>query len=118
MGGRSGVTGLSSIDHANGQAEFAVGIAESVMRGRGFGTDAARLMLDLGFRDLRLHRIYLDVFAFNTRAIRMYERLGFVHEATLREAEKQHGRRVDVLLMSILREEWERQVTGTQVHSQ
>lgn len=102
-----GVTGLSAIDRVNGQAEFAIGLAKSVMRDRGYGTEAARLVLDFGFHDLRLHRVYLDVFAFNTPAIRLYERLGFVHEATLREAEQQHGRRVDVLLMSILREEWE-----------
>lgn len=62
------------------------------------------LLRPVGKEDL--HRIYLCVFAENKRAIHAYEKVGFVHEANLREAEWRHGRWQDMLYMSVLRREW------------
>jgi RimJ/RimL family protein N-acetyltransferase len=55
-----------------------------------------------GFRDLNLHRISLQVFATNKRAITTYERAGFRHEGTMRQAAFIDGRFVDVVVMGIL----------------
>ncbi len=104
-----GIVDLDSVDHVNGGAELAIGIADEGLRGQGYGTEAAQALLDLGFGELRLQRIHLDVFDFNHRAVHLYEKLGFRRECTLREAEYQHGRYVDVHVMGILRAEWEPQ---------
>ena len=55
------------------------------------------------------NRIYLYVFETNPRAIRAYEKCGFVHEGKLRQSVYRNGRYIDILLMSILRSEWDAQ---------
>lgn len=70
--------------------------------GRGIGTRATRLALSYGFRELGLNRIELRVWAFNTRAIRAYEKAGFVVEGRRREAVFHDGAFHDELLMSVL----------------
>ena len=70
--------------------------------------EAVRLLLDFAFRDLNLHRVYLHVFDTNAAAIRIYEKVGFVREGVLRQAAHIDGRYVDVMVMSILREEYAR----------
>ena len=75
-------------------------------RDRGFGTEAIRLMLEHAFNTLALHRISLGVFAFNARARRVYEKLGFVEEGVLRETLNWDGEWHDEIIMSILEDEW------------
>jgi RimJ/RimL family protein N-acetyltransferase len=75
-------------------------------RGRGLGTEAARLIVGYGFERLRLHRIDLDVFAFNPRAKRAYEKVGFVVEGVRRDAFRFDGEYTDEILMAILAPEW------------
>jgi len=65
-----------------------------------------RLLLRHGFATLNLHRIYLRVFEDNPRAIRSYEKAGFVHEGRQRQGEYHEGEFHDVLFMSVLRPEW------------
>ncbi len=77
-------------------------------RGRGVGTEALRLLCDYAFLSLGLERVQLDVYAGNQRAIRCYERAGFVREGVRRSARFVNGAFMDVLFMSVLREEWER----------
>ncbi len=67
--------------------------------GRGFGTEATRLILGHGFETLGLHRISLEVYAFNPRARRAYEKAGFVAEGVLRDALLWEGERVDSLVI-------------------
>lgn len=86
---------------------LAVGIGRRDARGKGYGAEAMRLLLDFGFDELNLHRIQLTVFAYNQRAIRLYERLGFKHEGTYREFLQRGGQRHDMLLYGLLRHEWE-----------
>ena len=74
--------------------------------GHGYGSDAVRLMLEYGFGQLNLHRVYLYVFAYNKRAIRAYEKCGLKHEGALREAGYKNGRYFDILVMGILENEW------------
>jgi RimJ/RimL family protein N-acetyltransferase len=70
------------------------------------GTEATRLIVGYGFEMLRLHRISLEVYAFNPRARRAYEKVGFVAEGVLRDALLWDGERVDATVMSILAPEW------------
>lgn len=76
--------------------------------GRGLGTEATRLIVGYGFEKLGLHRIWLEVYAFNPRARRVYEKVGFVAEGVLRDALLWEGERVDATVMSVLAPEWAR----------
>jgi len=101
-----GNCGFNAIDSVNRQAEFGILIGEKDAWGHGYGSEAARLVLDYGFDELGLHRISLGVYAFNDRAIRAYEKVGFVLEGTEREAYFRHGRFHDHHIMSVLASEW------------
>ncbi len=101
-----GTCAFSQLDGENGSALFHITIGEKDAWGRGFGTEATRLMLEHAFERLRLHRIGLSVFAFNERAIRSYRRAGFVIEGRAREAIRRDGRWWDEVEMSILDSDW------------
>ena len=83
-----------------------LGIGPRDFWGRGYGTEAMRLILQYAFTELNLHRVTLDVFEYNPRAIRSYEKAGFRPEGRQRGAILREGKRWDVLYMGILREEW------------
>lgn len=108
LGAREGIggCGLRSIDRLNGNAEVSIFMFRGSW-GRGLGTDAVNVLLDFGFGELRLERIYLHVFDYNARAMRSYEKSGFVREAVLRRSRWHRGVHHDVILMAILRSEWE-----------
>jgi RimJ/RimL family protein N-acetyltransferase len=74
--------------------------------GRGYGTDAMRVIVSYGFREMGLHRIQLGVAPFNPAGIRAYEKAGFVEEGRLRESVLHDGRWYDEVLMSVLDHEW------------
>jgi RimJ/RimL family protein N-acetyltransferase len=74
--------------------------------GRGYGTDAMRVIVGYGFRELGLHRLQLGVASFNTAGIRAYQKAGFVEEGRYRESMLHDGRWYDSVLMSILDHEW------------
>ena len=75
-------------------------------RGRGIGTEATRLIVGHGFEQLGLHRIQLEVYGDNHRALRVYEKAGFVVEGVRREAAWRNGEWVDDVVMAILDREW------------
>lgn len=100
-----GVCQLTAISRSHRTADLQIRLGDAAARGRGYGGEAVRLLLDHAFHDLNLHRVGLQVFATNRAAIRTYERAGFRHEGTLREAAFIGGEYVDVRLMGILREE-------------
>ena len=80
---------------------------------RGLGTEATRLIVGYGFEQLGLHRISLEVYAFNPRARRAYEKAGFRVEGVLRESLRYGDQWIDATVMSILAPEWP-PVTATQ----
>lgn len=104
-----GTCSFMDIDWRSRNAEFGILIGEKSYWNKGFGTEAVKLLVRHGFQTLNLHRIWLRVFATNPRAIKAYEKAGFTHEGTQRQAEYIDGAYVDVLLMSILRPEWREQ---------
>jgi RimJ/RimL family protein N-acetyltransferase len=102
-----GTIGLFHVDTVNGSAGIGISIGEKALWGKGLGTDAMLALLDFGFGQLRLERMWLEVYDFNVRARRSYEKCGFVLEGTERHAIFKRGRFHGVHLMSILRAEWE-----------
>ncbi len=101
-----GTVGLHQISWEDGTAEFGIAIGEKALWGKGYGTDATNAIVDFGFGHLRLERIELDVYAFNERGRRSYEKAGFAHEGTMRGAHFDRGEHHDVHRMAILRDEW------------
>ena len=103
---------LHNVDTRNGSAGLGIAIGAPDDTGQGYGSDAIRAILDFGFGELRLERIWLDVYDYNERARRVYERVGFVHEGTLRHALYRAGAYHDIHRMAILREEWSALANG------
>jgi diamine N-acetyltransferase len=94
------------IDWRNRSSEFGIMIGDTNYWNQGYGTEAVRLLVKHGFNTLNLNRIYLHVFENNSRAIRAYEKAGFVHEGRLRQAGFKDGKYIDILVMSILKDEF------------
>ncbi len=101
-----GTFAFDGIDWRNHSAEFGIMIGDKSYWNRGYGTEAVRLLCQHGFKTLNLNRIFLHVFETNPGAIRAYEKAGFIQEGCERQAEFKHGRFIDVLRMSLLRDEF------------
>jgi len=101
-----GTVFLRGVDKVNGSGMVGIFIGDRRYLGKGYGTDALNALVDFGFGELRLERIELEVFDYNLRAIRSYEKSGFQTDAVLRRARFHRGAHHDVHLMSILRDDW------------
>jgi len=97
-----GWTELKDIDAHHGTAEFAIMIGEPEARGKGYGTEVARLMLEYGFNSLGLLNIHLYYFSFNVAALTAYTRAGFREYGRRREAHRSGQERWDVVFMDCL----------------
>jgi RimJ/RimL family protein N-acetyltransferase len=97
---------LHEVDLRNGTASLGIVIGNPQDTGQGYGTGALRALVGFGFDQLRLERIELDVYDYNEGARRLYERVGFVHEGTLRHGVYRDGAHHDVHRMAILRDDW------------
>jgi RimJ/RimL family protein N-acetyltransferase len=108
-----GTIALFGVDAVNGDAEVGIGIGEREYWGRGYGTDALRVLLRFAFDELNLHRVSLSALGANPRAVRSYEKAGFVREGALRGQNHYGGQRFDEVCMGLLREAWRRQAGVT-----
>jgi RimJ/RimL family protein N-acetyltransferase len=108
-----GFVSLFGINWNHGDTWVGIGLGEREHWGKGYGTDAMRVILRYAFSELNLHRVTLGVFEYNPRAIRSYEKAGFVHEGRIRKHLLKDGKRWDVLQMGMLREDWLAQTKGT-----
>jgi len=90
--------------------EFGIVIGDKEEWGKGYGTEATKLMLEYGFTVLKLHRIQLLVLDFNKRALIMYRKLGFVREGIQREARIVNDKWHDIIMMSMLEKEFQRKL--------
>ncbi len=90
--------------HGVGWLEIGIGPKN---QGKGYGYEALHLLIDFGFKELNLHGLQLSVFEYNTPAIALYEKLGFVHEGSAREMLHRDGQRFDMRRYGLLRHEWE-----------
>lgn len=97
---------LFDIDRVNRTAMLGIVIGEKECWNQGYGEDATRLLLDFGFNLLNLNSVMLGVFAFNRRAIRCYQKVGFKEIGRRRQARLVGGKKYDAVLMDILAEEF------------
>jgi RimJ/RimL family protein N-acetyltransferase len=101
-----GGTALHQIDWRNRHAALGITIGDQLNWGKGYGTDATRLMVRYAFATLNLNRVWLQVLEYNERAIRCYEKVGFKKEGLLRQEHFREGRYWDTHLMAMLRQDW------------
>lgn len=97
---------LFGVDPVNRSAKFGIAIGEKAFWNQGYGFEATRLLLDYGFNLLNLNSIMLGVFAFNTAAIRCYQKAGFKEIGRRRQARIIGSRKFDAIFMDILAEEF------------
>jgi [ribosomal protein S5]-alanine N-acetyltransferase len=100
-----GTCSLMDIHPVNGTATVGMGIGETEFWGKGYGTEATKLLVEYGMFFLNLHNIKLEVFGFNPRAIRAYEKAGFSLVGRRRTARVLGGERYDEVIMDITRDE-------------
>jgi RimJ/RimL family protein N-acetyltransferase len=97
---------LYDLDADNRSCVFRIALIGSRVFGRGFGTEAIRLILAHAFDTVGVHRVELEVYSFNPRARHVYEQVGFVREGTKRHALHWHGDWIDAEIMAVLAGEW------------
>jgi len=98
---------LNNLDRANRSCGFRILLGSAEFRDRGLGTEASRLALAHAFQRVGLHRVELQVYAFNPRAKHVYDRLGFRYEGTRRQALRWDGQWIDSHVMAMLASEWQ-----------
>lgn len=101
-----GTCGLYDIDNVSRKAELRMKICETAYRGQGLGAESLKQLLDFGFKDANLHKIWLRVMADNEPAIKLYLNGGFQQEGVLRHDMFIKGEYQDLIVMSILKEEY------------
>jgi RimJ/RimL family protein N-acetyltransferase len=97
---------LLNLNKISGSAELQIRLGFFSEMGKGYGSEAVKLLLKYGFEELKLQRIYLHVFSDNIRAFKSYLKNGFKEEGVLRRAAFINGTYKDVKIMSILKEEF------------
>jgi RimJ/RimL family protein N-acetyltransferase len=101
-----GLVGLKDINYVNQSAEFYVIIGDRTIQGRGYGTEATKLMFQYGFMELNLNRVQTQDMEGNIGGWRADEKAGMKYEGTLRQVILRFGKYHDVRVYSILRSEY------------
>lgn len=99
-----GIAQLTGIDAIHRHAELGIFLGNTEARGQGLGKRAIAALLEYGFQDLNLRRVFLRVTADNTAAIKLYKSEGFVEEGCLKQHYFQDGDYFDVLLFALFRD--------------
>jgi RimJ/RimL family protein N-acetyltransferase len=102
-----GGCGINALDWKNRQCTVGIMIGDKNYWGRGYGTDAMRVLVRFLFDQMNMHRAELHVFGYNERAQRSYQKVGFVKEGVLRQCLYRDGAYYDEIIMSMLRPEYE-----------
>jgi RimJ/RimL family protein N-acetyltransferase len=102
-----GFVAVHSIEWNNRTGLMAIGIGDSSNRNKGYGSDALKVILRYAFHELNLDRVGLEVIEYNKGGIRAYEKVGFQQEGRKRSVVYRDGKRYDIIVMGILRPEWE-----------
>ncbi len=103
-----GACGLDNIQKRNQRADLGIMIGNKKYWNQGFGTDAMTTLINYAFSKLNLHRLGLDVYDYNKRAISVYKKLGFKLEGTVREGNFYKNKFSDYYVMGLLDREWKK----------
>lgn len=98
---------IRDFNNVSRSAELGIAIGEAEYRGRGYGTDTVRLLVQIGFEQFNLNRIWLKANAENQPGLRCYAKAGFTQEGVLRQQGFINGRYYDTVVMAILRSEYD-----------
>lgn len=101
-----GNVGLYTINWISRSGELRIIIGEKKYWGKGYGTEATKLVLEYAFDKLNLNKVWLGVNVEHVAAVRCYENAGFVKEGILREEIYRNGKYYDAVRMSVLRKEY------------
>ncbi|MBE5106194.1 GNAT family N-acetyltransferase [Bacillus thuringiensis] len=101
-----GELSILNIDKGNKRAGFRISMASIPLTGRGYGTEAIKIVLRFVFEQLTLNRLQLEVFSHNLRGIKSYEKVGFVKEGTLRQSLFYNDTYSDEIIMAILKSDY------------
>lgn len=101
-----GLVSLTNINFTNQTAEFHILIGDMESRGKGIGYFATKEILKHSFYNMNLNRVELGVLEYNIAALKLYEEIGFKREGLKRQAIYKNGSYVDLIIMSILKNEF------------
>jgi hypothetical protein len=102
-----GIAGLTYIHPVYRTGEFAITLGDASYRGRGYGSDTLKTLINYGFNDLNLNKIWCEVYS-NNGALDVYKHIGFQHEGTLRQHIYKNGKYLDSYILSMLKVEYEK----------
>ncbi len=108
-----GFVSLYAVSWSNGAGMVRLGIGDPSDRRQGYGSEALRLIVRYAFGELNLYRLGAVVPEYNTGALRLFEKGGFVREVCRRQALHRFGQRWDVIHLGILHDEWEAGMAGS-----
>ena len=94
------------IEWSHGTGNLKIGIGDTADRGKGYGTEAMRLILHYAFEELNLYRLSAVLGEDNPAGIRFFKRFGFVEEVRRRQALVRDGEVFDLLHLGLLADEW------------
>ena len=98
--------GHLAIEEALGDGQLSVLIGRKDLWHKGLGSSATSKIIEFGFDQIGLFRIWVDVPEYNTKAISLFKQLEFIHEGTLRQSRPHDGARFDSVVMGILKNEY------------
>ena len=100
---------IARVEWTNGNGQILIVIGSAEDRCKGYGTQAMKLLLRFAFAELNLFRVSADVPEYNEGAMALLKKFGFVEEVRRRQALERDGRRWDLLVFGLLRDEWQSQ---------
>ena len=100
-----GGCGIKEVDWKNSKVVVGIFIGNKEYWNKGYGTDAMRVLIKFIFNEMNINKIKLNVYEFNERAIRSYEKCGFKKEGVLRKELYRDGKYYDTIVMGLFKEE-------------
>lgn len=107
-----GKAAVQWIEWSNGNGWIHMGIGSPDDRRKGYGSQAMRMLLRFGFGELNLFRLSARIPEYNTAALSLFSKFGFVEEVRRRKAIQRDGQRWDLIVVGLLMDEWQRQAEG------
>ena len=101
-----GGCGVNGLDWKNSIATVGIFIGDKNYWGKGYGTDAMKVLLKFIFEQMNINKVKLFVYSFNERAVKSYEKSGFKREGVLRQEMFRDGKYNDEYVMGILKDEY------------